>query len=161
MAFRKAEPTVRQTDFLRGQPVRPGGLPDVSWFSPSGGQVEWSGDSRSLVCLLAAVPPEDPLSPPNHHVLMLFHAGTDARHFTLPPPARGIAWRLFVEHGGREPGRHLSGPGRPAPAGQRHRHVGGAVDDGVRRPRRRPQSMPIEIFGTVRPERGAEDEGAK
>ena len=58
VAFRKAEPTVRQPDFLRGQPVRPGGLPDVSWFSSSGGQVEWSGDSRSLVCLLAALPPE-------------------------------------------------------------------------------------------------------
>ena len=88
VAFRRAEPTVRQTDFLRGQPAAPGGLPDVSWFSPSGGQVEWFGDSRSLVCLLAAVPPEDPLSPPNHHVLMLIHAGTDARHFILPPIAR-------------------------------------------------------------------------
>ena len=27
---------------------------------------------------------------------MLIHAGTDARHFILPPPARGIAWRLFL-----------------------------------------------------------------
>ena len=36
IAFRKAEPTVRQTNFLRGQPRRPGGLPDVSWFAPAG-----------------------------------------------------------------------------------------------------------------------------
>ena len=97
VAFRKAEPTVRQTDFLHGQPIRPGVLPDVSWFSPSGGQVDWSGEARSLVCLLAAAPTKDASSPPNHHVLMLFHAGADARHFTLPPPARGIAWRLFVD----------------------------------------------------------------
>ena len=49
-----------------------------------------------------------PLSPPNHHVLLFIHAGTDARHFILPGPARGIAWRLLVEHGGRQPRRHLS-----------------------------------------------------
>ena len=54
VAFRQAEPTVRQTDFSAAS-RRPGGLPDVSWFGPSGGQVEWCGDSRSLVCLLGAV----------------------------------------------------------------------------------------------------------
>ncbi len=96
VAFRRAEPTVRQPDFFRGQPRRPGDLPDVSWFSSSGGQVDWSGDSRSLVCLLAAVPSDDPLSP-NHNVLMLFHAGTDARHFILPQAARDLPWRLFVD----------------------------------------------------------------
>ncbi len=106
IAFRKAEPTVRQADFLRGQPVRPGGLPDASWFNPSGGQVEWSGDSRSLMCLLAAAPPEggaDIPVCPHHHVLMLFHAGADARHFTLPPLARDMAWRLFVDTAAESP----------------------------------------------------------
>ncbi len=102
VAFRKAEPTVRQTDFLRG-----GGelreLPDVSWFGPSGGQVEWFGDSRSLVCLLGAVPPESPQSPPNHHVLMLIHAGTDSRHFILPPIARNIPWRQFLNTAAESP----------------------------------------------------------
>ena len=27
---------------------------------------------------------------------MFIHAGTDSRHFILPTPARGIAWRLFL-----------------------------------------------------------------
>lgn len=103
VVFRKAEATVRRTDFLQGQAARPDGLPDVSWFSPSGGQVDWSGESRSLVCLLAAAPPKDASSPPNHHVLMLFHAGADARHFTLPAPARGMAWRLFVNTAAASP----------------------------------------------------------
>jgi glycogen operon protein len=103
VAFRRAEPTVRQTDFLRGRPTFPAGLPDVSWFGPSGGEVEWFGDSRSLVCMLAAVPPEDPLSPTNHHVLMLIHAGTEGRHFILPTPARGIAWRLFLNTAAESP----------------------------------------------------------
>jgi isoamylase len=102
VAFRKAEPTVRQAEFLGGQPYHPGGLPDVSWFGPSGGSVDWSGDSRSLMCLLAAMPPKDPRSP-NHHVLMLLHAGADAKHFILPQPARSIAWRLFVDTASESP----------------------------------------------------------
>jgi glycogen operon protein len=103
VAFRRSEPTVRQPDFLDGQPFRPGGLPDVSWFSASGGQVDWSGDSRSLVCLLGAVPPEESPSPLNHNILMLFHAGVDARHFILPPLAREIPWRLFVDTAAESP----------------------------------------------------------
>ena len=116
VAFRKAEPTVRQANFLCGQPHHPGGLPDVSWFGPSGGAVDWSGDSRSLVCLLAAMRPKDPLAL-NHHVLMLFHAGTDARHFILPQPARGIAWQLFVDTASESPADiypALDGPSPPA-----------------------------------------------
>ena len=117
VAFRRVEPTVRQADFLRGRPSRPGGLPDVSWFGPSGGQVDWSGDSRSLVCLLAAMPPEDLLAPPSHHMLMLFHAGADARHFTLPPAARELPWRQFIDTAAISPQDvypELDGPPPPA-----------------------------------------------
>jgi glycogen operon protein len=103
IAFRRAEPTVRQPEFLRGKPFRPGGLPDVSWFSASGGPMDWLGDGRSLVCLLAAFPREDLYSPPNRNVLMLFHCGTDARHFTLPVPARGLPWRLLLNTGAECP----------------------------------------------------------
>jgi glycogen operon protein len=65
--------------------------------------VDWSGESRSLVCLLAAAPPEESSSPANHHVLTLLHAGTEARHFTLPTLARDIAWRLFVNTAAESP----------------------------------------------------------
>ena len=119
IAFRKAELTVRQTDFLHGQAVRPGGLPDVSWFNSSGGQVDWSAESRSLVCLLAAAPRSVGASQPNHHVLMLLHAGTDARHFTLPPLARDIAWRLFVNTAAASPDDIYPGlDGPPPPANE-------------------------------------------
>ena len=103
IAFRKAEPVVRQADFLYGQPRAPGGLPDVSWFSASGGPMEWMGDGRSLVCLLAALPRESPADRPNHHVLALIHCGADARHFTLPAPARSLSWRLFLNTGLESP----------------------------------------------------------
>jgi len=46
--FRKAEPTVRRTDFLTGQPSRPGGLPDVSWHGLDGNPVDWTAGNGSL-----------------------------------------------------------------------------------------------------------------
>ncbi len=114
--FRRAEPTVRQMDFLQGEPTGLSGLPDVSWYSNTGGQVDWSGDSRSLACLLAAASPETPSAAPNHHVLMMFHAGVDARHFTLPTIARGLPWRLFLNTAAESPNDiypDLDGPPPP------------------------------------------------
>jgi glycogen operon protein len=116
IAFRKSEPTVRQTDFLRGRPAGLYELPDVSWYGPSGGQVEWFGDSRSLVCLLGAVPPEDSRLPPNHHVLIFIHAGTDSRHFVLPPIARPIDWRMFLNTAAESPCDIYPSLDGPAPA---------------------------------------------
>ena len=54
VAFRKRQPTLRRSSFLRGEPQAPGTLPDVSWFNSEGGPVDWAGDELSLTCLLAA-----------------------------------------------------------------------------------------------------------
>ncbi len=117
LAFRRSEPTVRQTDFFRGQPRRPGGLPDVTWFGPSGGPIDWASDSRSLVCLVAAAEPAEPLASPNHHVLLLIQAGTDSRHFILPPPARGLPWRLLLNTAAASPSDiYPNLDGSPAPS---------------------------------------------
>ena len=57
IAFRKAEPTVRQTRLPHRPAGRPGGLPDVSWYNADGGPVDWEQPTTaSLTCLLAAVP---------------------------------------------------------------------------------------------------------
>ncbi|MBN2021825.1 MAG: glycogen debranching protein GlgX [Pirellulales bacterium] len=97
IAFRRAELTIRQTNFLSGQPQRPGGLPDVSWYGPDGRPVDWDRDAPSLACLLAAAPRVEKATRPNHHVLTLCHAGTEPRRFALPPLARRIAWRTFID----------------------------------------------------------------
>jgi hypothetical protein len=36
-------------------------------------------------------------------VLLLIHAGTDARHFILPPIARNIPWRQFLNTAAESP----------------------------------------------------------
>ncbi len=115
IAFRKAEPTVRREDFLSGRPCRPGGLPDVSWFNAHGGTIDWGHDDRSLVCLLGAAPRSDPEAVPNHHVLIVMHAGVDARDFILPPVARSLSWRLFIDTAAFSPSDIYPGLDGPAP----------------------------------------------
>jgi len=117
IAFRKNEPTVRQHDFLTGWSRRPGRLPDVSWYSAEGHAVDWSRDERSMACILAAVPTTSELDPPNHHVLMMFHAGLEPRPFSFPPCAREHQWRLFIDTAAKTPDDiypDLNGPPPPA-----------------------------------------------
>ena len=92
--FRRDEPAVRRTTFLRGEPVLSGALPDVSWFNADGQTFDWRQNDHSLVCLLGA-PKDNALA--GRNVLILFHGGFAPRDFHLPQAARGIAWRLFVD----------------------------------------------------------------
>ncbi len=115
--FRKAEPTIRQANFLTGDPVRPGGLPGVSWFGPNGEPVDWANGESSLTCLLAAKPQPSPLELPNRHVLLLCHAGADARRFVIPKIASKLKWSIFVNTGEETPADiypDLDGPAPPA-----------------------------------------------
>jgi len=116
IAFRKAEPTVRQPEFLDGKPRRPGELPNLSWYDAEGKPVDWSTRESSLACLLAAAPRSNPLSPPHHHVLILFHAGAEPREFRIPEVARPLGWWLFVNTAAAPPGDiypELDGPAPP------------------------------------------------
>jgi len=117
IAFRKAQPSLRRTDFLTGRPAQPGGLPDVSWYNAEGGEVDWGDDQRSLVCLLAALPPQYEKSPPGHHLLILCHAGAEACRFVVPASARKLPWRLFLNTAAKSPGDiypELDGPPLPS-----------------------------------------------
>jgi glycogen operon protein len=117
ISFRRAEPTVRRTTFLAGQLVSPAGLPDVSWYNAQGMTVDWNTDDQGLVCLLAAVPRTGKLAPPNHHVLLVCHAGGKPRPFRIPPIAENIAWRLFINTASKAPDDvypDLDGPPPPS-----------------------------------------------
>ncbi len=115
--FRRAEPTVRRIDFLTGLPVRPGGMPDVSWHLPDGQRMDWTNGNGSLVCIFGALPPADVAAPPNHHVMMMLHSGAEPYKFVIPKIARPYSWRLFVNTAAPTPRDiypDLQGP--PAPA---------------------------------------------
>ena len=65
---------------------------------------------------VGAMPRLDPEAMPNHHVLIISHAGVDARDFVLPPIARDIPWRLFVDTAAFSPADVYPGLDGPPPA---------------------------------------------
>jgi len=96
ITFRKAEPTVRREDFLRGAAEKPGELPDVSWFASDGKAINWNEDDSCLVCLLKAhALPDD--TGTARHVLILINGGQQPREFVLPPVARSQPWQLLLD----------------------------------------------------------------
>jgi glycogen operon protein len=103
IAFRKRQPTIRRASFLRGEPAAPGLLPDVTWFSAEGGSVRWEHSEPSMICLFGAWPHAGPASAAARHVMLLVNAGDGTREFRLPPLARNIDWRLFVDTGAESP----------------------------------------------------------
>ena len=88
---------------MKGYSRADGQLPDVSWFNADGGHVDWNRDEHSLVCLMGAAACTGPAKLASRHVLLLFNAGWTPRTFLLPPPARGIEWRLFIDTGADSP----------------------------------------------------------
>ncbi|MEA1949829.1 MAG: glycogen debranching protein GlgX [Planctomycetota bacterium] len=101
--FRKSEPTVRQRNFLSGQLVRPGGFPDLTWFGPDGKVVDWDHGGPSLMCMLAAAPLEENCTRPNHHILMLCHAGIEPREFCIPEKISHLEWKKFLDTAAEPP----------------------------------------------------------
>ena len=87
--------------FSTASRLAPDGLPDVSWFSPSGGQVDWSGESRSLVCLLAAAPPKDAFiaAEPSRADAVPRRRRRPALHLAAAGTGHGLA--AVRQHGGR------------------------------------------------------------
>jgi isoamylase len=63
---------------------------------------------------LSAAPADEP-GQRNHHILMLFHAGSDARHFVFPPMARNFEWRLFLNTAAESPDDVFPGLDGPSP----------------------------------------------
>jgi isoamylase len=52
------------------------------------------------VGLLSLQSPEgDLFGPPNHHVLIMMHAGSEPRRFTVPRIARSYSWWTLVNTG--------------------------------------------------------------
>jgi len=124
--FRLGNPTLRRRSFLVGGSAASGTLPDVEWFSPDGEHIDWYAADGSISCFFGAPSREkletedDPaaggLAGIPRHVLILAHAGSLPRVFTLPRPPviRALPWRLFVHTGRPAPADILPGGRGPA-----------------------------------------------
>ena len=98
IAFRKANPALRQPEFLTGRDQVGSGYPDISWHGVLPWKPDWTEPSRSLAFLLcgrhsgAAGGPEQFL----YVALNMFHKPLA---FSPPVLPRGKSWHLFADTG--------------------------------------------------------------
>ncbi|MBX3413454.1 MAG: glycogen debranching protein GlgX [Pirellulales bacterium] len=114
--FRKNQPSLRSTRFLRGEPRGPGALPDVGWYSPNGNYIDWDCVGHSLACLLGAPRPEAGRRSGND-ILIFFHGGRMPQDFVFPKLAFNLNWRLFIDTAAESPKDvypGIDGPEAPA-----------------------------------------------
>jgi glycogen operon protein len=112
--FRRAQPTVRRKEFLRGEPRPDTKLPDVNWYNALGTAVDWQGGDNTLICLLRKQ--VDTVDENAKDVLLLINATGSPREFILPAIAKGTKWRLFVDTASDSPKDvypELDGPAPP------------------------------------------------
>ncbi len=100
IAFRRQQPNVRRGSFLTGKSTRPGLLPDVSWYAPSGKPIDWSHPSQGLTSVLGTSGLDDDAARP---VMIMLHPGGEPKHFHVPAPVAGLDWRLFIDTAAESP----------------------------------------------------------
>ena len=101
--FRRNQPTVRSPNFLTGEPHEAGGMPDVSWYDVDGQPIDWKDDGHSLTCVLARPEMTNEDEDIAHHVMLMMHAGTLPRKFTVPKAMKSLHWRKFIDTSAASP----------------------------------------------------------
>jgi glycogen operon protein len=111
VAFRRGNPTLRRRTFLSGISVRYGELPDVSWFNPEGGGIDWANGEQGLVCVFGAPLKADKSDRPrlenypeqSRHVMLMLNPVGQPRQFVIPELVRTIHWRQFIDSAAESP----------------------------------------------------------
>src|SRR5690606_23755753 len=111
IAFRRAQPAVRRATFLTGSPLKPGELPDVSWYSPSGRPMDWGKPSQSLICIFGTAGLETPAARP---IMLILHPGPESAEFVIPAEVRHLPWKLFINTSAAMPNDIFPGGNGPA-----------------------------------------------
>src|SRR5262249_9014270 len=111
--FRRRQPNVRRSAFLTGAAVKPGELPDVSWYGTDGKVVEWNSVFHSLTAIFGK---SGLANPEAQYVMLMLHSGSQPQPFAVPKVAAHLKWRLFVDTAAEPSGDiypHADGPAPP------------------------------------------------
>lgn len=91
IAFRKANPALRQTEFLTGRDVISSGYPDISWHGTQAWKPDWQAYSRSVSFMLCGRHGAAAGGPP-HFIYCVFNMYYQPLEFTLPVLPKGLKW---------------------------------------------------------------------
>ncbi|RKN40850.1 glycogen debranching protein GlgX [Streptomyces hoynatensis] len=123
IGLRRAHPVLRRRAFFSGSRDEPGGMGDLSWFRPAGGEMteeDWYAPTATLGMFLSGrdIPHRDEFGRQiaDASFLVLLHAGAEPVAFLLPGPPWADAYELVAD---------TSREDQEAPPGTRHR--GGAA----------------------------------
>lgn len=92
--LRKAHASLSADRFLTGAPVDKSGIPDVTWLTPSGREMQpadWSRDARALGIILYAPAADD--RPPDRTAIWI-NGGRSSLRAELPAPRHGFRWHI-------------------------------------------------------------------
>lgn len=107
IAFRKAHPALRRTEFLTGKGNEHSSRPDISWHGVRLGKPDFGPRSRSLAMLLAG----EHAPMPDNDIYLATNAWTEELEFEIPPPPDGSKWLRVVDTSLESP-FDISEPGR-------------------------------------------------
>jgi isoamylase len=116
IAFRKANPALRRTEFLTARDRIGSGYPDISWHGIQPWKPDWSAHSHSIAFMLcgrhgAAA------GGPSHFIYCVFNMYYKPLEFTLPVLPKGLQWYEAGDTAKpapedfRPPGEELFAPG--------------------------------------------------
>lgn len=96
IAFRKANPALRQREFLSGRDLVGSGYPDISWHGIQPWKPDWSVPSRTLAFLLCGRHAAA-AGGPSRFLYCVFNMYSEPLAFELPVLPRSMQWRRVID----------------------------------------------------------------
>jgi isoamylase len=115
IAFRRANPALRQPDFLTGRDCIGSGYPDISWHGVQPWKPDWSLPSRSIAFMLCGRHGAAVGGPP-HFIYCAMNMFFEPLELALPVLPKGMAWYRFVDTALDAPD-DMAEPGAEVPLG--------------------------------------------
>ncbi|MCS7008951.1 MAG: glycogen debranching enzyme GlgX, partial [Chthoniobacterales bacterium] len=122
IAFRKAHPVLRATQWLTGRDLVCSGYPDISWHGVLPWKPDWSYHSQSLAFMLCGRHARR-YGDNGDFLYAAFNSWREDLDFYLPVLPRGMKWHLFVDTSKEYPDDIIE-PGQEVPlSNQKKRRV--------------------------------------
>jgi len=113
IAFRKANPALRQSEFLTGRDTVGSGYPDISWHGVRPWRPDWTQQSHTIAFMLCGRHGRA-AGGPSHFIYCVFNAYWKPLRFNLPVLPRGMQWWRVVDTAEEAP-RDIAEEGKEYP----------------------------------------------